>query len=322
FIEVNPSFLRLTGFSQEEIVGQRAADLQLGLTETSSAKGLAELSAAGVLHNREVELRTKSGEVRTLLLSVELIDIAGNACALTVANDITERKRLENEFISLVSHELRTPLNALIGSLDLLTTGRLGTLTEKGQHVITIAVNNAERLIRLVNDILDLERMRSGKLTLQKGSCNVTDLLTHARELLQSMADQASVTLLVESIDVRVEVDCDRILQLLTNLLSNAIKFSQPNSQVWLTAQQRDDHLYLQVKDQGRGIPADKLHLIFERFQQIDASDARQKGGTGLGLAICRQIVEQHGGRIWADSSMGQGSTFHVSLPLNPSPPP
>lgn len=321
FIEINPSFLRLTGYDQDEILGQRVTDLQLGLTETSSAKGLAELFTVGVLQNREVELRTKSGEVRTLLLSVELIDLAGRPCALTVANDITERKRLENEFISLVSHELRTPLNALIGSLDLLTTGRLGTLTEKGQHVINIAVNNAERLIRLVNDILDLERMKAGKLTLQKGACNVTVLLNHARELLQAVADQAGVTLVVEPLDLTIEVDCDRILQLLTNLLSNAIKFSQPNSQVWLAAHQKDDCIEIQVKDQGRGIPTDKLHLIFERFQQIDASDARQKGGTGLGLAICRQIVEQHGGRIWADSLMGQGSTFHVSLPLNLSPP-
>lgn len=322
FIEVNPSFLRLTGYSHDEVLGQRATDLQLGLTEAASAKGLAELSAVGVLHNREVELRTKSGEMRTLLLSVELIDIAGNPCALTVANDITERKRLENEFISMVSHELRTPLNALIGSLDLLSTGRLGTLTDKGQHVINIAINNAMRLIRLVNDILDLERMKSGKFTLQKRPCDVADLLNQAQELLQSVAEQAAVHMLVEPLDVKVEVDCDRILQLLTNLLSNAIKFSQPNSKVWLTAQQKDDYLEIQVKDQGRGIPADKLHLIFERFQQIDASDARQKGGTGLGLAICRQIVEQHDGRIWADSLIGQGSTFHITLPLNRVPPP
>lgn len=340
-MEVNPSFLRLSGYSREEVIGRRVSDLHLGLTETESAQGVAELARAGVLHNREVELRTKAGERRTLLISVEQVEIGGQACALTVANDITERKRLENEFISLVSHELRTPMNSVIGALDLLATGQLGALTEKGHHLIDIAIANAERLIRLVNDILDLERMRSGQITLQKKLCSLADLLHQSQEAVQAMADQAQVTLVVEPVEVEVRVDCDRILQLLTNLLGNAIKFSEAGGTVWLRAavgneEQTGDrwvpdlptpanpppatYLLLTVQDQGRGIPTDKLHLIFERFQQVDASDARKQGGTGLGLAICRQIVDQHEGHIWAASALGQGSTFHVLLPLTPAP--
>ncbi|MBD2260408.1 ATP-binding protein [Pseudanabaena sp. FACHB-2040] len=323
FIEVNPSFLRLSGYTREEVVGQRISDLPLGLNPTAAAEGAVELSAAGVLHNREVDLRTKSGEIRTLLISVELIDLAGSPCALSVANDITERKRLENEFISLVSHELRTPMNSVIGALDLLATGHLGTLTEKGETLIQIAITNAERLIRLVNDILDLERMKSGQLTLQLQQCRVADLLHQAQAAMQGLAEPAQVQIEVDAVELEVWVDCDRILQLLTNLLSNAIKFSEPGNLIWLSASAEHQAieppaaLHICVKDQGRGIPTEKLHLIFERFQQVDASDARRQSGTGLGLAICRQIVQQHGGRIWAESELGQGSTFHVTLPLS-----
>ncbi|MEA5449578.1 PAS domain S-box protein [Leptolyngbya sp. CCNP1308] len=339
FVEVNPSYLRLTGYRRDDLIGQRVTDLNLGIDTPTYDQGIEDLIKAGVLHNREVDLRIRSGETRTILLSVELIELQGQRCALTIANDITERKRLENEFISLVSHELRTPMTALIGSLDLVATGQLGDLTPRGQQIVQVAVSNTERLIRLVNDILDLERMKSGQLTLHKTHCDLAGLLDQAIAAMQAMADQTQVTLVVESLPLRVWVDGDRMQQLLTNLLSNAIKFSPSGSTVWLQAQLEESEwvdgwidsihppihpftssptLHLSITDQGRGIPADKLQLIFDRFQQIDASDARAKGGTGLGLAICRQIVHQHGGDIWAESTLGQGSTFHVLLPLTP----
>jgi PAS domain S-box-containing protein len=335
FVEVNPSYLRLTGYRRDELIGQRVTDLNLGIDTPTYDQGIEDLIKAGVLHNREVELRIRSGETRTILLSVELIELQGQRCALSIANDITERKRLENEFISLVSHELRTPMTALIGSLDLVATGQLGDLTPRGQQIVQVAINNTERLIRLVNDILDLERMKSGQLTLHKTHCDLADLLNQAISAMQAMADQAQVTLVVESLPLEVWVDCDRMQQLLTNLLSNAIKFSPRDGTVWLQAEVEGDRganergsrgageyarVHLAITDQGRGIPTDKLELIFERFQQIDASDARAKGGTGLGLAICRQIVHQHQGDIWAESIPDQGSTFHVLLPLIPNP--
>lgn len=316
FIDANSSFLRMSGYSLQEVIGHTAAELNLGVTQEMYDNALQKLLQTGALHNQEFEFRTKSGEVRIVLLSIELIELSGIQCALNIINDITERKRLEDEFISLVSHELRNPLTSLVGSLDLLGTGNLGTLTSKGQQVLNIAIANTERLIRLVNDILDLERMKSGKVTMEKVKCNCQDLLIQAAEAMQGMAEQAQITLVTKTLTAELLVDPDRILQTLTNLISNAIKFSEPGSTVWLLAQLHSDHIQIQVQDQGRGIPVDKLQTIFERFQQVDASDSRKKGGTGLGLAICRKIIEQHHGKIWAQSVLGQGSTFHITLPL------
>ncbi|MBW4614096.1 MAG: response regulator [Desmonostoc vinosum HA7617-LM4] len=314
FLDINQSFLRMSGYTLEEIINQTVADLNLWVTGNYT-QAMQLLLKNGSLHNQECQLRTKTGEIRTVLLSIELIELAGVKCTLNIINDITERKRLEDEFISLVSHELRTPMNSIIGALDLLGTQQLGTLTAKGQQVISIAINNTERLIRLVNDILDLERMKSGKIAMQKVKCNTAQLMLQAAEAMQQMAETAQITLIVEPTNIDLWADPDRILQTLTNLLSNAIKFSEPGKTIWLRSSLQSDHLQITVQDQGRGIPTDKLQLIFERFQQVDASDSRKKGGTGLGLSICRSIIEQHHGNIWVESILGQGSTFYINLP-------
>jgi|GEM_PF-2748032 len=232
--------------------------------------------------------------------------------------DITDRRAVEqmkNEFISVVSHELRTPLTSIRGSLGLLASGVLGSLEPKARRMVDIAAQNSDRLVRLINDILDIERMESGKVTMELQECDAASLMTQAAEVMQTAADKAGVILKVEPLKAPLLVDADRILQTLTNLLSNAIKFSGDGTTIRVKAR-RDGAMYLfQVIDQGRGIPADRLETIFERFRQVDASDARQKGGTGLGLAICRSIVQQHGGRIWAESVLGQGSTISFTLP-------
>jgi PAS domain S-box-containing protein len=315
-LDANPSFLKLSGFSLEEVIGHTANEIWIGKDREALTTAIQQLPETGVIHNREFEIRTKVGELKIVLLSLELIDLSGQLCALLIANDITERKRLENEFISLVSHELRTPLTSLMGSLDLLESGQLGQLSESGIKVLSIAINNTERLIRLINNILNLERMKSGKITIEKQNCNAADLMMQATETMQNMADRSQVNLITQPLDVEICVDSDRLLQTFTNLLNNAIKFSQPNSNIWFSVDAKDDQIVFQIKDQGRGIPADKLELIFERFQQVDTSDSRTKGGTGLGLAICRQIVEQHNGKIWVESILGEGSRFFVLLPL------
>ncbi|GAB4381411.1 MAG: hypothetical protein Kow00121_39870 [Elainellaceae cyanobacterium] len=330
FIDVNPSFLRMSGYSQSEVLGRTAAELKVGIAQDAYEKALHQFLENGSLYNQEFDFCTKSNEIRTVLLSIEQIDLSGTPCALNIINDITERKRLENEFISLVSHELRTPMNSLIGALDLLGTGALGALTERGQQILKIAITNTERLIRLVNDILDLERMKSGKITMRKEECSLADLLSQATEVMRTMAEKTQVQLELSPCSAQLWADPDRILQTLTNLLSNAIKFSEPGNIVWISAApaqgngkgressdaHTDPHILITVRDQGRGIPTDKLQSIFEPFQQVDTSDSRQKGGTGLGLAICRNIVEQHEGRIWVESVLGQGSSFFISLPL------
>ncbi|MBD2681254.1 MULTISPECIES: ATP-binding protein [Nostoc] len=333
FLDANPSFLRISGYSLEEVIGHTATELDFGKNTVAFAQKIQLLPKTGSLYNQEFEFSTKCGEVKTILISIELIDLAGVPCALLIANDITERKRLENEFISLVSHELRTPLTSTMGALDLLGAGQLGTLTAQGQKVLSIATTNTERLMRLVNDILDLERMKSGKIFMRRAKCNVAELLITATEAMQAMADKLQVQLIVNPLTIEFWADSDRLLQTLTNLLSNAIKFSEPGDRVWISAilsesktvdsqenqnslTSSPNYVLITIQDEGRGIPEDKLQIIFERFQQVDASDSRNKGGTGLGLAICRNIVQQHNGKIWVQSILGEGSTFYVLLPL------
>ncbi len=247
----------------------------------------------------------------------------GKPIGVVVAfTDTTERRaldRMKDEFISTVSHELRTPLTSLRAALGLVTGGALRSRPEKLHQMLEIALGNTDRLVRLVNDILDLERISSGKSELQLTLCSAEDLLQRAAGLQQAAAAKAEIRISTSARNVLVWADPDRILQTLTNLISNAIKFSPAGSQVDLTARPLDENeALIEIRDQGRGIPSDKLESIFERFQQVDASDSRAMGGTGLGLAICRSIVTQHGGRIWASSQPGAGTTFHFTLPVTP----
>ena len=240
---------------------------------------------------------------------------------------LTQRSELDNlkdEFISTVSHELRTPLTSIRGALGLLSSGVIGDVDAKAQNLLRIAVTNTDRLIRLINDILDLERMESGRAPLQIRRCSLRELSQQAIESMSGMADANTVHLelapLTPAQSAAAEAlffdgDSDRILQVLTNLLSNAIKFSPAASTVRIFTEATADSILFKVSDEGRGIPADQLDSIFDRFQQVEPSDARQKGGTGLGLAICRSIVQQHCGSIWAQRNLGPGTTLYVMLP-------
>ena len=235
-----------------------------------------------------------------------------------LVTDISDHKaaeQLKDDFVSVVSHELRTPLTSVHGSLKLLTTGQLGNLNAQGEELLEIALKNTERLTRLINDVLDLERIESGRVTMAKEQCSSLKLVQQATEAMQAMASEYNVKLINEADPVVVWADPDHVEQTLTNLLSNAIKFSPTGATVYVSAQERDGSVLFKVKDQGRGIPESSLETIFERFKQVDASDSRKRGGTGLGLAICREIVQQHGGRIWVTSIHGQGSTFCFTLP-------
>ncbi|MBW4616238.1 MAG: PAS domain S-box protein [Desmonostoc vinosum HA7617-LM4] len=285
----------------------------------------------------------------------------------SLTSDISDRKaieRMKDEFISVVSHELRTPLTSLHSALKILATGRLGTLSTDGQQMLEIADENTVRLVRLVNNVLDLQRIESGEVTMEKQACNAADLITQAAEAMQPMAQQHGVSLVTQPANIQIWVDSDYIVQALTNLLSNAIKFSLPGTTVGLTVElgtreqgagevggettnthcqfpilllsktlrerlrsvqapnsqfpishSQPIEVLFCVRDQGQGIPQGKLESIFEKFQQVDSTDSRKKGGTGLGLTICRKIIEQHGGRIWAESTLGKGSTFYFTLP-------
>jgi len=235
---------------------------------------------------------------------------------ITMQAALRESERAKDEFLSIVGHELRTPLTSIRGVLGLLDGGVLGELPPDAANMVAVAVLNSERLVRLTSDILDIERMAAGRLVLEPAPTDAGELVRQSLQVVQATADAAEVTLRSEVSSVTVCADADRIVQTLVNLLGNAVKFSPPGGTVTVTVGRDHDDALFSVRDAGRGIPADRLEGIFERFRQVDASDAREKGGAGLGLPIARGIVEQHGGRMWAESREGQGSTFRFTLPL------
>lgn len=254
-----------------------------------------------------------------VLLAVLVAMIAVLGSVLVTFRDLTRRRevdRMKAEFVSVVSHELRTPLTSIHGALGLLASGLLGEATTKGKRMLDIAVSNTDRLIRLINDILDLEKFDSGRMTLRRVSCHARDLIKNAAGEMRAMAQKHNVEFRLGSENALIHADPDRMVQCLTNLMSNAIKFSNSGTAVSVRARRLGSYACFEVSDQGRGIPADMQESIFERFHQVDATDSRNKGGTGLGLAICRTIVRQHGGRIWVESELEKGSTFYFTIPL------
>jgi len=256
-----------------------------------------------------------------VLSSILLAMIATLGSLFLIFRDLTRRRemeRMKSEFVSMVSHELRTPLASIHGSLALLASGLLGSPNDKGERMLEIAVSNTDRLLRLINDILDLEKFDYGKIQISRRTCDAGELIGQAGAEMRVMAQKHEIELKLSESDAMILADADRMVQCLTNLLSNAIKFSNPGGVVNVSARAMGSDLRFEVSDRGRGIPANMQESIFERFHQVDASDSRKKGGTGLGLAICRTIVQQHGGKIWVESNVGEGSTFFFTIPLAP----
>jgi PAS domain S-box-containing protein len=323
---VNPAAANLLGYSVTELIGQsiyiilphaKSDNTPYKLTESPVYASLRD----GTIHQvtNEVFWRQNNTTFPVEYVSRPIREAGEIVGAVITFKDITERQvveRMKDEFISVVSHELRTPLTSIHGSLGLLASGLLNPGGDRGQRLLEIAVDSTERLVRLINDILDIERIESGKVKLVQQTCDAADLMIEAAEVMQAIAEQHGVNLSVSPVSAQLLADRDRIIQTLTNLLSNAIKFSFQGNTVWLTAQNQGDQILFRVKDRGRGIPADKLETIFERFQQVDVSDSRNHEGTGLGLAICRSIVQHHGGCIWVESTLGEGSTFYFTLPI------
>ena len=322
----NQQHYRFNNQAYEDWLGQLPADiygshLQQVWGEESYQRIQPHVEAAlsGQVVTYENEITLKDNSNRSVSITyIPHIDERIVRGFFALASDISDRKaieRMKDEFLAVVSHELRTPLTSLHSALKILTTGRLGILSSDGQQMLEIADENTERLVRLVNNVLDLQRIEAGEVKMEKQACNAADLMTQATEAMQLMAEQHRVKLATQRLESQIWVDSDYIVQALTNLLSNAIKFSSAEGTVWLTAEAQATEVLFRVRDEGQGIPANKLESIFGRFHQVDSSDSRKKGGTGLGLAICRKIIEQHNGKIWAESTLGQGSIFSFTLP-------
>lgn len=239
--------------------------------------------------------------------------------AMEVA-EITERHRqleaLKYTFVSAVSHELRTPLTAIHGSLELLEDGDAGDLPPDAARVVSVAARGTRRLSRLVEDIIDLERLESGTFGFYPATHDLHALLLETVESLTPLSDAGDVNLVLVETYQDVYCDRDRLQQALTNLVGNAIKFTSPGGSIHLETVRTGDEVEVTVRDEGRGIPAEQLEAVFDRFHQVDTKADQAKGGAGLGLAITRHIIEAQGGRIWVESDYGTGTAFRFTLPL------
>jgi hypothetical protein len=320
FLYVNRAWRETLGYSMEEVPRLDMRDVIAADHLPQCQEVFAKVRRGEAANDVETVFVAKTGKRVAVRGSVNCRLVDGkHDVTNAIFRDVTARleiERMKDEFVSTVSHELRTPLTSIRGALGLLTAGVLSAEPAKARRMLEIAVTNTDRLIRLINDILDIERIESGRVKLEKRSCPAASLMAQAMDSVRELANRAGVKLELFPASGSLLADPDRVVQTLTNLVDNAIKFSPSSSTVTLRATARRGEMLFEVKDQGRGIPADKLGVIFERFQQVDASDEREKGGTGLGLAICRSIVDQHGGRIWVESEVGQGSSFYFTLPL------
>jgi signal transduction histidine kinase len=283
-------------------------------TTGESIESIRGSEGRGQFENR---VKKKDGTLVDVLWAIQWSE--AEEMMFCVAHDITERKnieRMKQEFVAMVSHDLRTPLTSIQGFLTLLETGMYGELNEGGAQNLSIAESNISRLIALINDLLDIEKMESGKLQMDLRECPLSEVFDRSVGGVVGFAEQQQIKLAMGDTNLVALADRDRLVQVLINLISNAIKFSPKDSLVRVEAVQIDDFVEVRVADKGRGVPPEYRDVIFERFQQVKSTDATKKGGSGLGLAICKAIVEGHGGTIGVISEEGKGSTFWFRVPL------
>jgi len=323
---MNAAAVRMFGWSGAELV-RRDISVLLDLDGGGDAsKGF--LSRLGFRDGemgdglvRELTARRRDGETFPVDVALSLMPLPTGLHMVAVVRDISERRRIDEmkqQFVSTVSHELRTPLTSIAGSLGLLAGGAAGPMPEKAARFIGIAHSNSQRLVRLINDILDVEKLESGQMTLDLAPLDLRDIALRSIDNVHGLAADLEVTLrLIEGPSAPVRGDPDRLIQVVVNLLSNAVKFSPAGSDVQVSVEPETRIARLSVRDYGPGIPDEFRARIFSKFAQADSSDTRAKGGTGLGLAIAREIAERHGGRLWFESAPGEGATFHMDLPLD-----
>lgn len=313
---VNPETERIFGYRQDELECKPLSLLFSG--NDTSDDILNKLKEKALNRAFPWQALKKGGEAFPVQLSLtEFAGLDGRQLLAGIL-DISEQHRIERfkrDFVATVSHELRTPLTAISITLALFKKGVVGQLSEKARHHIDVADRNARRLVGIINDLLDVERLEAGKAKLSFEPISLGTIIQRSFESVTPIASEKAITLENKAVDCSIFADGDRIVQVLVNLLSNAIKFSRPDSAIVVEAELAPYFVEIRVTDSGRGIPAEYREAIFEKFQQVDRADGNQKGGSGLGLPICKAIVEQHGGSIGVLSELGKGSTFWFRLP-------
>ncbi len=339
-LEVNETFTRLSGYAREEAVGRTTLELGLWAAPSDREAELAVVAQRGRVRDVEYRFRMKDGRELVGMLSAEQIEIAGEPCALTVIEDVTERKRaeaerdqmlvrektlraeaekanrLKDEFLATVSHELRTPLTAILGWAHMLETGDLEG--KPARHAVAVIQRNALQQKQIVEDILDVSSIITGKFRLASERVELTPVVQAALDTIAPAAEAKSLRLR-SSLDPEAAVtgDAARLQQVVWNLLANAVKFTPAGGEVRASVERLLTHVRIEVSDTGQGILPEFLPYAFDRFRQADMGTTRQHGGLGLGLSIVRHLVEAHGGNVHAYSAgEGLGATFTVDMPL------
>jgi PAS domain S-box-containing protein len=325
-IDWNSQAEEMFGWTRDEVIGRSLGALIVPQRYMGSYdKALRQVNETGYVSmlERRVEriVQTRRGEELPVEMTAKLVVGSGSDFFSIFLRDISLRKKVDqmkNELVATVSHELRTPLTSMRASLSLLDSGAVDGVPDDAKELIDIAHRHCERLVRMVNDMLDVEKVESGHIHLVRVDQEVRPILRDAVAAMQGHAHQAGVDIACAGTlpGVRAEVDGDRLTQVITNLLSNAIKFAPAGSKVEAALGWHGDGLRISVLDRGPGIPAAFRGRIFQRFAQSDEESARRQG-SGLGLSISKQIVEEHGGRIGFEDREGGGTAFHVDLPLH-----
>ena len=327
----NSAAERMFGWKRSEVLGWPMGEIIVPQRfRPSTARAFEQFRATGhsVLLERRSEriVINRQGDELPIEMTASLASGAAGAFFAVFLHDISERKKVErmkSEFVATVSHELRTPLTSIRASLAMLAEGMAGELERDVARLVNVAHESSERLVRMVNDVLDLQKIESGGMQFERRAQPLLPVAEHALDAMQAYAKQLGVQLRLEcrepARELAAAIDRDRLVQVLTNLLSNAIKFSPRGATVTLVLAEHEGSARLSVCDQGAGIAPAFQPRVFQRFAQADGADTRQQGGTGLGLSIAKSLVEEHGGRIGFETEAGRGTTFRVDLPLAPA---
>ena len=320
----NPADARNHGYDVTELIGKNAS-----LYSPNGSTSAADDDSDSIYlrpWTRERDNVTRDGRIFPARLVSDMVrDDHGLPIGMvTICEDISERKRIEEarekmtrEFISTVNHELRTPLTSIIASLGLLQSGHVSTQADRSGELITVAQRNANRLLQLINDLLDLQKLAARRIVFQPIVIDVESLLEEAVRGNQAFADSLGVRLVPTKIPWQASVYADRgrLLQVLDNLLSNAVKFSPTGAEILLKARTSEHSVVISIADQGPGIPDEFRHRLFEQFSQLDSSPTRAMGGSGLGLSIVKGLVDGMGGQLSLATKIGSGTTFYVEMP-------
>jgi PAS domain S-box-containing protein len=316
FTSISPAVSQMLGYQPEELLASSCLSIVGDDEKAETARMLSQIKSDPLSRTFESRIRAKNGAFVDVLWSAQRAE--NNQSMISIIHDISEERdaeRMKQEVIKMVTHDLKTPLTTIRIFLEMLQVGALGSLSESGNELIGSADRSAERMLTLIGDLLDIEKVKAGMMQLAVEPVSLAEVCTEACQSVAAQAQQRHIAIDIEVGNIVWKLDQKLIVRVLVNLIANAIKFSPSNDSIKVKAEILSDALQVSVSDNGRGIPAEMLETIFEPFRQTQISDSTQKGGSGLGLAVCKALVELHGGTIVARSKESKGSVFLFTLP-------